>query len=190
METKTQNRLITAPENAIVRTFPEADVTAYCYTTQRGPALLAYKGRRKRPAIYLCYRSETQRETDLANYIKKETKAEEFRRERREAVHGLAVGDILYTIWGYEQTNASFYQVVRLVSDKSAVIQEVIKEILPVSRGAMSGVCVPCKDKFRTGSIEMTRRAVAMHTLSSGKDKGMGPLTLWKGNAVEISWYA
>ena len=43
-----------------------------------------------------------------------------------------AVGMILYSSWGYDQTNIDFYKIVR-VSDKGTVwIQELAKEIVEV----------------------------------------------------------
>ena len=43
----------------------------------------------------------------------------------------LAVGEILSSSWGYEQTNWDFYQIVK-VSDKSIWIQEIEFEVKPI----------------------------------------------------------
>ncbi|WP_099597088.1 hypothetical protein [Stenotrophomonas maltophilia] len=47
------------------------------------------------------------------------------KRERQQAGHGLAVGDIVYSVWGYEQTNVTFYEVVRVPSGRSATVRDV-----------------------------------------------------------------
>ncbi len=61
----------------------------------------------------------------------------------------LAVGEILLSSWGYEQTNCDFYQIVK-VSDKSIWIQEIDVESKLCSY--MSCEVRPIKDKFKKES--------------------------------------
>lgn len=53
-------------------------------------------------------------------------------------VHGVKVGDLFYTSWGYEQTNVDFFQVVELVGSSSVRVREVCPEM--VEEDAVSGM--------------------------------------------------
>jgi len=61
-------------------------------------------------------------------------------------VHNLNVNDVLYSSWGYEQTNVDFYQVIKLVGKTMVEIQEInqIREY----ESDMSGSCSPRVGSF------------------------------------------
>lgn len=40
-------------------------------------------------------------------------------------IHGVKVGDLFYTSWGYEQTNVNFFQVIGLCGAQSVRVREV-----------------------------------------------------------------
>ena len=42
--------------------------------------------------------------------------------------HPLQIGSILYTSWGYEQTNIDFYQVIELIGTSTVVLRELAQE--------------------------------------------------------------
>lgn len=42
--------------------------------------------------------------------------------------HPLQIGSILYTSWGYEQTNIDFYQVIELIGKSTVVLRELAQE--------------------------------------------------------------
>ncbi|WP_226982527.1 hypothetical protein [Xanthomonas citri] len=110
-EIRTMNRLKKTryiPANAEAREFPQAGVVAYCYVSGVRYALLAYKGRQIRAALNLAFTTAEQRDRHLTSYIERQTANENAKRERRETGHGLAVGDIVYETYGYEQTNVGF----------------------------------------------------------------------------------
>ena len=44
--------------------------------------------------------------------------------------HGVKVGDLFYTSWGYEQTNVNFFQVIALVGSSSVRVREVYPEMI------------------------------------------------------------
>lgn len=84
-----------------------------------------------------------------AHEIRKKARAEE-----RKQPHTLKVGDILYTSWGYEQTNVDFYQVTAVVGAHSVKIRE-IKQSCVRSEGH-SDYVVPVPDAFK-GEEELKR---------------------------------
>jgi len=69
-------------------------------------------------------------------------------------IHGVKVGDIFYTSWGYEQTNIDFYEVVR-VTEKTAHIRELKQSRTDTS--FMQGVCEPIPGSYSTERINKSR---------------------------------
>jgi len=56
------------------------------------------------------------------------------------------VGDILYSSWGYDQTNVDFYQVTALVGDKRVKIRPLAKKVVSYgSSGEDKVAAVPNK---------------------------------------------
>lgn len=49
--------------------------------------------------------------------------------EPAERKHGVKVGDLFYTSWGYEQTNVDFFQVIELRGASSALVRQVCPEL-------------------------------------------------------------
>lgn len=58
----------------------------------------------------------------------------------------LNTGDILYTHWGYEQTNAEFYQIIR-ATEKTVWVQEIHSQI--VTGDSWSGEREPMEGMFK-----------------------------------------
>lgn len=173
------------PENAVERIYPEANATIYRYNTPNSFAFLIYKGRQTKPARHEGYRSDEIRENVLGSWLKKATEAHARKLERQEVEHGLEVGDVVFTTWGYEQTNADFFQVVRVPSGRSAVVREIDSAI--TEKGFMSGDAVPKIDCFAKGSEEVLRRAAGLHTITGGRNYRR--LRKWDGKPVGVSWY-
>lgn len=61
-----------------------------------------------------------------------------------EALSRLKVGDILYSSWGYDQTNIDFYEVVE-VKAKAVVIRKIESKVVRRETGADYVVAVPHK---------------------------------------------
>jgi hypothetical protein len=57
--------------------------------------------------------------------------------------HDYKVGDILYTSWGYDQTNVDFFEVVKVPSGKTIHVQEVAARVTKSQPGADMVVPVP-----------------------------------------------
>lgn len=177
------------PVNAETREFPAAAVIAYCYESGRGPAFVAYKGRQSRPARFYAFPDAERRDANLADFVKQQTEAEDWKRAKRETGHGLAVGDILYSSWGYEQTNVDFFEVVRVPTARSAVVRQIEQEIIESGPGYMSGTTTPKPGQFQATAKEATHRAAGLHCLSGGKS-ARGRLSKWEGKPCSVSWYA
>lgn len=176
------------PDNAETRDFPAAALVAYCYQSKKGPAFVAYKGRQRKACRFLAFGDDERRDAYLAELVKTETEAEDWKRARRETAHGLDVGDIVYSSWGYEQTNVDFYEVVRVPSGRSAVIRQIERDTTSAP-GRMSGMTTPKPGAFVATAKESTRRADGRHCLKGG-NLTIGSLQKWDGKPKAISWYA
>ncbi|WP_426197178.1 hypothetical protein [Massilia sp. DWR3-1-1] len=176
------------PANAETREFPNAAVVAYCFQSGNGPAFLAYKGRQSKPAQRMACGSVERRDEQLAEYVKRETARESAKRERHQAAHGLEVGDILFSTWGYEQTNVTFYQLTRVVSGRSATVRQIEADTIENKPGSMTGTTTPRPGEFAAGSKDETRRATGWQTLGAGKSSH-GGLDKWDGRPRNVTSY-
>jgi hypothetical protein len=57
------------------------------------------------------------------------------------------IGDVLYSSWGYDQTNINFYQVIK-VSEKTLTLRQIEGKVSEES-GFMTSEKTPVLDKFR-----------------------------------------
>jgi hypothetical protein len=126
----------------------------YVYENSRGlPAAIAYKGKAYKPVWHYSFRDPEQMMVKIDAFFAaakawEESKAKR-RKERLEYQHTLQVGDVLYSSWGYDQTNINFYQVTRLVGKKMVELMEIAGH----SGGEdsfMSAETEPVKDSFIT----------------------------------------
>ena len=118
---------------------------------RNGRCIAAWTPGMKRPPRYV-YKAHTPEEYDKAmERIRQE--AERFRRHdeavarsSEEFRRSLRVGDILYSSWGWEQTNIDFYQVVAIRG--SAVDLRKLDQ-RTTEDGYMCGTTVPLPDVFK-----------------------------------------
>lgn len=127
---------------------------AYLYATASGRlCAIGYAGKATNPGLHYSFKTEAQRAASVARFLKgaDETAARRAARqaERRAELskpHALAVGDVLYSSWGYDQTNIDFYEVVALVGKRSVMIRPIAAQ--SQENGFMSGDCVPAKGQY------------------------------------------
>lgn len=74
------------------------------------------------------------------------------------SVNNFQVGDILHYSWGYDQTNAEFFQVTE-VKAKTVKIREIGCKAIEGSQYGDSDSVRPVKDSFLTGSVEEVKVA-------------------------------
>ena len=75
------------------------------------------------------------------------------RRETEETqnAEGVHLGDILYTSWGYDQTNIDFYQVVKLKGKHTLVLRR--NKVKKGYASSYAGYTRPIRDEFEEGRI-------------------------------------
>ena len=129
-------------------------VLVRCTTSQNSVTMVAFSGRKEKPEIYAKFGGMTYAERYLQQWLtrlqevadrKASYKAEQAAKVA--AGHGLKVGDILSSTWGWEQTNWEYFQVTKLVGKRSVEVREVAQTC--EETGQMQGLCSPLKNAFR-----------------------------------------
>jgi len=145
-----------------------------------------FTGKAIKPAFHYRFRSESHRDTYVAEWVRGIEAKASARKERAEKrnndKHGLMVGSVLCSVWGYEQTNVDWYQVIAVVSDKTVVIRKIGANI--TDDGAMSGFSTPAFDNF-TG--EPMRKRATSHGVSL---TSFSNASVWDGKPRRFTSYA
>lgn len=68
--------------------------------------------------------------------------------------HGVKIGDIFFTSFGYDMTLVDFYQVVKIMP-KSVSVKRINSEV--VDGDCFTGKCKPIKDNFTNDDVYTTR---------------------------------
>lgn len=107
---------------------------------------VGFYGKQTNPAFNNWYRSYEEAEKELDNLAAQRKRWMEMKQkqkqERKDYQHDYVVGDILYSSWGYDQTNVNFYQVVG-VQGKQVTLREVGSRTARSERGADYVIAVP-----------------------------------------------
>ena len=94
----------------------ESGVVAYKFESQGSPALMLFIGKANKPFIHCRFLSEESREKKIqtiVSNIEHDLKQKAERKVKQTQPSTLKVGSILYTSWGYDQTNVEFFEVVK-----------------------------------------------------------------------------
>lgn len=114
---------------------------------------VGFSGKRAKPDFNFLFKSKTAMQEYVKGWLagveqvaqqKAAKRAEDA--AKRVAGHKLAVGDVLATCWGYEQTNVDYYQVTALVGKCMVEIRQIAS--MREETGWMQGVCSPAKGQF------------------------------------------
>jgi len=98
-------------------------------------------------------------------------------------------GDVLYSSWGYEQTNVNWYVVLKSTI-KSVQLQEIAGEVSEYSGAGMSGACVP--DRARTIGKPFVRRLMHCSGASGAvaRINSSAYVYRWDGRPQRFTTYA
>jgi hypothetical protein len=103
----------------------------YAYERAGRLCAIAFEGTSSKPTLHYSYRTEEQRNVAIQNFklhieqsVARRSKA---RTERAAAPNILKIGDILYTSWGYDQTNVDFFAVTK-VSGRRVYVRQIAKD--------------------------------------------------------------
>jgi hypothetical protein len=131
------------PRGSGVKKLTPRDTTLEIYVWEEGDKYLGmgFSSKRQKPDFNYLFRDSRRRDLFIENYINsyKEGLAnkEKKRLERKEVKNVFKVGDILYSSWGYDQTNVDFYEVVESL-EKSVKLRKLQSKTVNVSMGSDS----------------------------------------------------
>lgn len=117
----------------IVRSKISSAVFAF-RTHDKGVDMKGWRGKAAKPAFYYLFRTMASAEAHGAKfatdtkaweeYTAQKTAEKAAKRKALKASDHWAVGDVVYTSWGYEQTNVEYYQIVKL-KPRSVIVRQV-----------------------------------------------------------------
>ena len=109
------------------------DLAFWTWESNGIPYGIAFAGKAQKPLWHYRFRNESDRQRRIDETTEDRRKAlarkHQILEERRNFQHGLQVGDIFVSSWGYEQTNVDFYEVTA-VGDREVVIREIGKDVV------------------------------------------------------------
>ena len=114
------------------------------------------------------------------NTLETPTKA----KAKKQAVnkYGVKIGGMFCDIWGYEQTNVDFYQVVDLKGSTTVVLKPVKKNARMI--GDMSYMVSPIKDDFLEGKYKTRLMTNGEETIQR-RVKDIGNNSIYAGSGYE-----
>jgi hypothetical protein len=103
--------------------------------------------------------------------------------------HELKPGDILYTSWGYEQTNVEWFKVYEIRGKQYFYIKQIGSKAVEGSQGFMSESRMPEPERVHEGEPAKAYCSLKgnMHICERSHQRD---LYLWDGTSKYCSWYA
>lgn len=133
----------------VIASIPGSEVIRY--EANGKPLAAVFGGKRSKPDWHFRFPNEERMEAKIAEWIENQearAASAKARRAEKNVGHSLKVGDVLHSSWGYDQTNADFYQVVEVPSKCFVIVREIGYET--ISDNGPSTRVVPVKDSFKT----------------------------------------
>jgi hypothetical protein len=167
------------------------EVRAWTYTDSRNyPSLIIAIGRAKK-AKHLSFGgsdAEERRAKHIQDAYDAELRRTALRKdqqaERVAFKTTLKSGDILLTVWGYDQTNTDYFQVIEVApSGKSVTLRPLVQNV--VETGFMSGHSTPRPNEFTGPAFKQRVQPGNIAHLASYKSAHP-----YDGKPQSCTWYA
>lgn len=177
------------PKGADLRVCIPLKAEIYLYEDAEGrPCAKGFKGRKVGPVFNHYFGSEEKRETFVNGKVSEwqaDAKRKAERRSEANQPHSLKVGDILYSSWGYEQTNVDFFKVVRLAGKTMIEVTELACESVQAT-GGMSDTVIASNRELggsmrRKVNMWGSRPSISLTSFSNAYP--------WDGKPIHRSWY-
>lgn len=177
--------------NWVIYTYPTTGNARLLY------GLVAFSGNKSKPDYHYGYPTQEALELAIDNFAgqyaarseRKAIKLSAKREARQNVNHGFVVGAIVYTAWGWEQTNTEFYQIVSVSpSKKSIVVREIASKKVPGTEGFMSCSIVPVPGQFVGQELKVTLSPDTSGNWHA-KVKNHCAWICEPGKTYSISWY-
>lgn len=151
---------------------------------------VGFSGKKAKYDFFYNFKSSDSRQDYIAkweNAIKARAKIMQDRKDARKAPHTLKTGDIMYSSWGYEQTNVDFYQVVKVVGSHSVEIMPIKQSNDTSDMPYDQGRTMPIKDAFIDGKMPMRKVVNSSNRVNIAS---YATAWLWDGQPKFYSTYA
>lgn len=188
--THAQTRESIIPKSSIKVVAKIGDGVVYLFTNTRGrPSAMAFHGTvTTKPDWHYSFANPAQREAYIRRFFEgraARTAAQAERKAKRFQPHRLERGHVLVSVWGYEQTNVNFYQVIALIGANTVELREMTQIIGGTDDGAWQGKAMPRMDDFRGEPFRRrVNGATGMVRISSSQTADV-----WDGRALSWSAY-
>lgn len=144
-----------------------SDAIAYLYASPKSgrPGAQVFFGKQSRPVLWANYKDAASRDKAVAQMFESRQRhaasIKNYRDERNAYVNDYRVGDVLYTSWGYDQTNVEFFEVTG-IKGRMVTLREIGEK--QIDTGPMQGRVVPLVGEYVTSHSsfagkELTRLA-------------------------------
>lgn len=142
------------PEGSTTVANKSGSAIAYLYTLANGKkCAIGYIGKSAKKSLHFSYPNDAKRMTSVSMFLRGAEAghvAKLARKADKKAAlakpHGLKVGSVLRSSWGYDQTNIDFYEVTALIGSRMVEVRQIGSQI--ENNGFMSGVSVPEKGRY------------------------------------------
>lgn len=197
---KTLNTHRYFPEGSTVEEFTDINIVVCRYGSDDKPCARGFKGKSIKPSFHYSFRSIEKREQFISAWLDQQRKnhaacvtAKAARKALQSQPNTLKAGDVLVNVWGWEQTNVDFFQVIE---SKGHTVK--IRSITSQSTGecggsSMSDHVVAVRDSFRktqNDRYEDVDYLVKRVTYGNTVSMRFGCCSLWDGSPHYRSWYA
>jgi hypothetical protein len=112
-----------------VRIYEDIPATVVMWgNSKEQPVAIGWRGKANKPAFHYSFRSEERRSQYIAEWLENQRAYSERKkasRAERSKPHTLKLGQILYSSWGYDQTNIDYYEVTKIVGARTVEIRQV-----------------------------------------------------------------
>lgn len=156
---RTQERYF--PSTYERRSYPEAQLEVGIQLGEPSYVIAYFGGAYRKSTFHYRFKTAAHAEEYLREKVEDYSELVRQRRIRKEArfaaPRGMEEGDVLKCVWGYDQTNVDFYQVVRVKGKNKVVIRQIRQQ--SEETGYMSGKCWPLVGQFVDDAPEMMKVA-------------------------------
>lgn len=146
--------------------------------------LIAFQGTAGKPFAHYTFKTVEKRAAYMARLIESAKLTADYKAKRKAEVkkpRALEVGHILYTSWGYDQTNTDFYQVIALKGETMVLVQKMAASC--DETGFMSGKTLPAE--------KLLGKPIACKVTNGTSITVDGHAAwIWNGTPKAVSWYA
>lgn len=158
-------------------------------TTNNNPfKAMGFSGKKAKPDFFFCFKTAERRlefVTNWENKLRARAKLIQDRKDARKAPTTIKEGDIMYSSWGYDQTNIDWFQVTKVIGARMIELQK-INGTRTYDDLQDRGTTMPVKDSFIT-SEKPFRKLVNNDAVTISS---FARAWLWDGRSKFFSTYA